>query len=409
MRRGFADGITVMGGTGLAAALSLAYVIYVGRVLGPAAYGQFVTGLALLFICRVSFTPIHAAVTRLTAECVSRRQLEKIHVLNNVLTRRISGIAAAILLVTAVWGEPVVELLGLPSVTFLASVLGVIYLSVLCSVPRGILRGLKHFRNYSISMVLEAVIRIVSGVLILALVASSTTAFFAFLVGLAAIFFWSARQVSSRLPVSFATPVEAPAMTGIILPLVLLMVTSGTIQNVDMLMVKVLSEPAAAGPYGAAFAIANIIGAIATPFTVLLLPAVATAHAESRSVVKPFLKACTGFVLLSQIPILTFALIPDEIIKTLYGAPFLPGAPLLLNLSLARTCSRLCHMTVLVSITLGRPWPLFAYVAGLVVEIVALMIWHASTSQVVAVLFTVQAGTLILLGGIVLFTKGLRT
>ncbi len=407
MRRGLSDGITVAGGTGLAAALSLAYVIYVGRVLGPVEYGEFVTGLSLLFFCRMSFSPIHAAVTRLTAECASRGALEKIRALSGTLTQRISGVAVAVLFVTALWGGPVAELLGLPSVTLLVSVLGVVYLTVLCSVPRGILRGLKRFGSYSLSMGLEAVLRIVSGVLILSWVANSTTAFFAFLIGLVAILVWTSTQVHPSLPDSTSKLVKAPAMTKIMLPLVLLMVTSGGVQNIDMLMVNVLSEPAAAGPYGAAFAITKISGAIATPFVALLLPAVSYARAESRSVTGPFLKACGGFLLLSLIPILAFAWIPDQIIETLYGSSFLQASPLILRLSLARTCSHICHMTVLVSIILGRPKPLLAYMAGLFAEILALIIWHASTSQVVAVLLIVQAGTLIVVGGIVLHTKGL--
>lgn len=400
MRTMLSHGMFVASGTGLAAALSFAYVIYVGRVLEPAAYGQFVTALSLLFFCRLSFTPIHAAITRLTAECSSLGALDKIRDLSRMLFQRINAVAIVVLIVTVLWGGSIAELVGLKSVGLLLSLLAVVYLTVVCSIPRGILRGLKRFGNYSMSMGLEAFLRLASGVLILSWVASPTSAFFAFLIGLVAIFFWTSLQARPTLISASSSSVKAPTLSVIILPLLLLMVTSGAVQNIDMFLVNTLLGPIAAGPYGAAFALTKICGTIATPFVALILPVVASAKAESRSVARPFYKTCAGFLLVSLVPMLAFALFPDKIVGALFGSEYLPGAPLLLGLFLVRLCSHLCHIAVLVSVTLDHHWPLVAYMAGLAVEILAVTTLHASAGQVVVVLLAVQAGALIVVGGI---------
>lgn len=384
----------MIAGAGLTALLSLGYVAWVGRELGPETFGQFSTGLAILYFCRIAANPIHATITRLTAEHTGANDLSKIRALARLLSVRSTAFALLAILGIGTWGEPIANLLNFPSTTYLIVIASAAYLTVLCGIPRGILRGLKRFNEYTISTIAEALIRIGSGIILLAWVANATTAFFAFVISLACIYIYISSRTYSLLGYE-AEAIAPPPISKIILPLFYLMLASAAIKNADMLVAQANLLPFDAGIYGAAYAFSKICSAIATPFLIMLLPAVVSANTNSHSIKKPLVKACAGYITLSIPPILASLWLPDEIISLLFGGSFISSGPLLFPLVVARTMSHVSHMIVLTSATIGKHTVIWIYIGGLAIELLALAIWNNSPDLIVSVVLIAQSAILL--------------
>ena len=137
---------------GVSALLTIGYLIYVGRALGPAAYADFSTSLAFIYLVAIALSPLSPAIARITARRHARGDAASVEGLRRgVITPIVVAIAAG----AAILALPVYGLSKLlrfespvPMMLALGSALGFAVLST----DRGFLQGLFRFRAYNSSI-----------------------------------------------------------------------------------------------------------------------------------------------------------------------------------------------------------------------------------------------------------------
>ena len=277
----------LIAGTGTTAVFSLLYAAYAGRVIGPAEYADFATAVALVMMCQIALGPINGTITRFTAEYFARGEKGKILALSRAITRRVTlygllGVALALLAV-----KPLAALLQFSSILPLVVAFGMIYLMLLVSVPRGVLRGVQSFGHLSVNTVLEAAIRFAVGVLVLAFARVAVSGLSAYVVALVAILIASRFQLRHVWAGVEPQSVDGAAVRRFTAPMFVMMLTSAGFAHLDMFFVKHCFAPTEAGVYGAAFTLARAMSVLVTPFTTLLLPALSTARSPSSAPMRP--------------------------------------------------------------------------------------------------------------------------
>lgn len=394
MRTETRQSIVLTIGTGATAAFSLVYVAYVGRVLGPERYADFTAVLSFVLLCTLALGPINPIVARFTAQYASQRAYGKIRTLSYEITRRLAlyGFAGIVLGLLAL--KPLTSTLRFHSILPLLVAYGMVYLNVMLTVPRGVLRGVQNFGKYNVNIVLEAAIRLGIGVIVLECACGAVSGLLPYLAALAAILFYSRIQLRGVWAGHEPEPVDGGAIKRFTVPMFLMAFGGAGFQNIDILFVKHYFAEADAGLYGAAANLAKSINVLVTPFSILLLPLLITLRQRGRRVPRTFLRVCAYFLLLSAGPMVLFWLWPGAIMVLVYGQEFAAGAPVLLPLAAALLLGCLSTLTGLSFASADRFGFLYIYLLGLAIEAAGFALWHTSLQTVVAVVLTAQTVTM---------------
>jgi len=382
--------IVLTAGIGITAVLSMVYSVYVGRRLGVEQYADFTTAVALATLCCTALGPINGTVARFTAEYSTRGELGRVLTLSREVWRRVSryGLLGWIVALPILY--PLTRMMGFQSVLVALAAFGIIYLNLLLSVPRGVLRGLQRYGKYNTNIMLEAAARLAAGVALVESLRQAWAGIAAYVLALILVLVVSHWQLRSVWRGHQPERVDGGAIRRFTLPLFLFTATAAGFQNGDMLFAKYFLADAQAGLYGAASMLVRVLGVLAMPFNTLMLPLMAIKQTEGRAFVGPFLRVCAYFMLLASVPLAACVLWSDWILVRVYGQAFAGAAPLLAWLAGARLIGYLSDLTALACVSTHRFDILYVYLPGLAVQVLALCVWHQSPRVIVTVVFATQ-------------------
>lgn len=398
----------LVSGAGVTAVISMIYVVFAGRVLGPASYAEFVAAISFVHLSMIAFGPINATVARFTAQYASRGEYGKVLFLTRAVWRRISVYGLLGLAVGLVVFQPVRTVLRFESAWPLLVAYAMVYLHILLNVPRGVLRGAHRFGSYNINIVIESGTRLVFGVILLTLFCNASVGLSAYVAGLIVVLFVSRVQLRSIWHGHEAQRVDVAAVKRFTVPMSITMFTSAAFQNMDMLFVKHYFEASEAGVYGAATRLAGSIVVLVTPFSVLLLPMLTAMYEQGRGVAGTFLRLCGYFLLLAAGPIVLFWLWPERVMLLLYGEAYVESAPFLLPLAGALVMGSLSALISQAFVSRNSFRFLVVYLPGMAAQVACLCVWHDSLQTVVTVVLAAQGCTLVMMAAYLIFDTSRR-
>lgn len=395
----------VTGGTGVTAVISLVFAVHVGRVLGPAEYADFGAAVALSALLSLALGPINQTVARFTAQYAARGEFGKIRTLCREIARRAVVVGVVVLAVSALTVPAVTGLLHVRSAAPILLCYGLVFLTLLLSIPRGVLRGAQSYGQYNVNIITESLTRLAAGSIMLWLLASAAAGVSGYLAGVTAALVVSFAQLRRIWGEHGAQSVDGQAVRRFAGPMFILALGSGGFLFSDILLVKHFFSGAEAGVYVAASTLAGSINVVVTPFHVILLPLLMSLQESGARIRGPFLRICLYLFLIAGSVIAVFALWPG-LLKLLYGAQYAGGAAFLPWLTLARLLTHLASMVVTVPIARSDFRFLSLYLLTLAVEITAMLIWHDTLRELIVALLIAKCLTLGALTVFVLSRRG---
>jgi len=381
---------------GVSAALTFSYIIFVGRSLGPVEYADFSAALSLIYLFAIALSPITPTLSRIVAAFATRGDLAAIRGVRRDVIRRasiwlgaltVAGLAASPLLARALkFSSPT---------TFFLSIATAALFTVL-SIDRGVLQGLMQFRPYNISIIIESSVRCFGAVILFALFGKSTNGALMSYVG-AVVIAEAALALRLRREQRGAEVVSADwkQVSRLAFPLFGLMICVAVFQNADMLAVKRWLPAGESGLYGAATMLAKGVGVLWVPLYVLAGPTLAALHESQRPLLGTVLKLEAWFLALAGVPVLIYSMLPDTILRLLYGEAFIGAAPLLLPLAGLSILTHSALLLVQLLITVGDFRFLRIYALMCAAQVAGLAFFHESTGQILTVLYVCQSAVLL--------------
>ncbi len=385
--------LVLMFGTGMTAILGLIYTIYAARVLGPEAYAVFGTAVSLVMMCQLALGPINETITKFSAQYAGEANLGKVRTLAHEVGKRIAAAGLVGLLVALLLTKPLAGFLHFDNYGPLFAAYAMTYLTILISVGRGVLRGVQRFGAYNGNILTEAFTRLLAGFALLTALGSVTSALTAYIVALVVTLALSIRQLRAVWHGHERQTLDGRAVRRFTLPIFATMLTYAVFQNLDMILVKHYFLAEEAGIYGAAFALARAMATIVTPFSTLLVPLLTTLRAQGKPVAGPFLRVAGYFCLLALFVLSIFGVFPGQIMK-LFTPDYAEASSLLLPLSVVRLLGFLSFLLVLAGAAVNRFTFLWAFVPGLLLEVVVLYLCHDTLRDVIFAIMIVQGITL---------------
>lgn len=383
---------------GVTAVLTIGYIIYAGRVLGPAEYADFSAGLSVIYLFSVALSPVTPTVARLVTRSAARNDMPSVAALRHQVVSRLAISVAVIGAILAIFANSIAGALRFRTTSTLLLSFAAALLFAILSVDRGVMHGLMRFRTHNLNTVLEAMIRAGGAVLLLHFARNATAALVSYVVALLVAEVAIAIRFASEWRGVPHASVDWQEVGRLTLPMVVLMFAIAVFQNTDVLAVKRWFAPEDAGVYGAAGAIARAFGVIFVPLYVLAGPLLTGAHEAGRPIRALTLQLCGAFLALSVIPLLLFVAWPERIMTLLYGQAYAASGPLVARLGGVAIITYTALMLAQALITVADFRFLPVYAIGALTQIVALALAHATFDDVIGALYAPQIAVLLLVG-----------
>src|SRR3954451_17874050 len=396
---------------GLAAAamaanlVAVVFTVIFTRILGADGYGSLA---ALLNLSVILFVPGSALQVAAAREATLGR-LGRGGELAGTLarwSRHILTALAAIAVVSVIAREPLADVINIDQEWAAAAVPITGALWLLLCLQRGLLQSARAYREVGLSVLFEALGRLVLAVALVAAGLDVTGAYVGTLTSIvdtAAALRWLLRP---RLgpPDRASTPPPLPRLArGAALPIAALTLVAA-LQNVDVIMAKHVLDDSVAGVYAASTVAAKAVVWIAVGLGFWVLPEATRRAAAGRDPREVLLKALAVIAVLSAGALAIFAAVPELLLRTAFGADYESGSTVLLQLGAAYALLAVSYLCV--QFLLGLHRRAFALILAVMAVAEPLLLTGAGDLKAFAgTVLLVQAVTAVLLLGVSLARK----
>jgi O-antigen/teichoic acid export membrane protein len=372
--------------------IALAYTIVFARVLHSSGYGSLAALVSFFLILSVPGSALQMTVAREVSQSVADgERYPAAGVWGWLSTLFVVTICASI--VSVLLRSPIAHAVGVPDLPWAASAAipaGCLWL--ILSVQRGALQGLQRYKLVGFSLIGEAAMRLLGGLLLVGLGAGVTGAFMGTTLSIGVIAAvltvpllraagphseHHERPLRELLSRAWA-PVAALALIAIL-------------QNIDVIVVKHVAEKHAAGSYAAAAVIAKGIIWVAVGLGLYLLPEAARRTRMGMDA-RPVLVRTLVLVAVVSIPaVLLYIVGAEPVLVAVFGSQYADGAGALPWLAIAMSLLACAYLSVQYLLALERTNFLWALGVAAVAEPLVLQTTGSHLTAVAFWLLAVQA------------------
>lgn len=401
----------VFGGTLIASFFSYLFNMIMGRMLGPAQYGEMTAIFSFLTIISVIGGGILTVTMRYSGELYALGEYRALRKLFRIFSRYIFILAAGLFLVGLVFSKVIGRFLTIDQISPLILAFAGLFFSFLIVVSRGILQGTQRFVPLSFLGILEMILRLTLGIALVWLGFSVSGAIGAGVLATAIAYGYSLVSLRKILASRDKTGkkeafrFDKKEIINYSLPALLASFLLVLALNVDVILVKHYFPADEAGTYAAVSTIAKIITYATTPIVAVMFPMIAEQRTIGQKHYRLFLFSLL-FTLLGSLVILgIYIVMPAKVIGLLYGQSYTGLHYILPEIGMVVLLYSL--ISLIVSYYLAVRNFFFLWVFGLVmaVEIVAITLWHPSILAVVRILIVSLCLLFIQMIGYYLYTK----
>ena len=376
---------------------SYVYHLLMGRLLGPAGYGEYSSLLSLLYIFTVPLTVSQTVLIKFVSDFKAHGEIGQAKSLFTKVTK--------MLLVAIVIGFPfafiaapwIAGFLHLTTSTLFIVLYALGAFSFLSVPPISLLSGYQRFIWLSIfsagGIFLKLAISIpmarwgVYGVLLGATM-SSLIVYTLYYIPLRFIL-----RIKSA-----ATNLSRTSAFGYAVPTLFTLLGITSLFSTDIILVKHFFQASEAGIYAALAILGKIVFYASSAIATVLFPTVAERAASSGSTKKLILAATGGVASISAGITILYFLFPDSIIRLLFGKAYGGAGVLLGEFGVFITLFSVGYIITMASLAIGKTRIWIVPAACAILQIIGISLIHNSISDVLFINITVSAVFMIAAG-----------
>ena len=398
------DNLVLFTGTLILNVFGFLFHFYMGRSLGPEGYGILGALLSIVYFMIVPTNTIQTGIAKFSMLFNAKKEYGKIRYLFAKSVKRLllTGIIGGIIF--ALMTPFIADFLNM-DVSSLVVISFFMLFALLVPINRGILQGVQDFKSLSVNLAVEGVIKLLAGVLFVALGYGVNGALGAIIASYIVVFFIGLKPLSEILKKESSRAIDTREVYSYSLPLLIMVLSLTLFYSVDMVLVKHFFSSVDAGYYSAISLIGKILFFGSMSISQVMFPKVAELHHLGKEHKKLMYKSL-GVIFLLVIPaVIIYFLIPDFIITLLYGKEYLPISPLLgwFGLFIGLVC--FIYLIAFYNISINKKK--FLWILGLfnLIEISAVWFFHNSLFQVIQSLTITMFLLFVILSIDVIFSK----
>ena len=387
-------------------AIQLIFTVIFTRLLGASGYGSLAALISAFLILLVAGQSMQVAAAREVA--LDRLGPPgRVRATLRVWMGRILLGLVAVSAASAILREPLAALIGVPEHPWAAAVIlptGCLWIAL--SLQRGALQGVRAYRPVGFSIVCEALLRLVIGLVLVGAGLGVTGALLGTPLAFVVLIIALDRSLHGRLGPPATSQQGHPTLRALIgngWVAILALFFLAALQNVDLIVARRQLPHDVAGSYAAAAVAAKAVVFVAIGLGLQLLPDAARRASRGENP-EPVLGRALVVLAIVAIPALViFTFWSGTVLRVAFGPEFTAAAGALPLLALAMTLLSVAYLTVQYMIALHRTTFLWVLALVAVIEPVLLSLTDPGVVSFATVVLAVQA-----LGAVLLLGFGLR-
>tara|TARA_Y100000034_G_C6896705_1_gene413562 strand:- start:490 stop:1764 length:1275 start_codon:yes stop_codon:yes gene_type:complete len=358
---------------------------YVGRSLGPEDFGTFEVLLSLLYLIIIPLMAVQTAISKFVAEFKTKEENNKINYFFSKSIINI-GLFGFILGISFVLISPfLASFLKMSNIGPLIIIGLFMTFSFLVPVLRGFLQGLQKFKLLGLSFILEGITKIFIGIPLIYLGFGLNGAMLGFLLGFVfpfLIIYYFIKNLLGNVKKKFSSiKVYKYAF-----PVLLMLISLTAFYTLDVVLIKNLFDSASAGHYAALSLFGKIIFFSSMSISMVMFPKVSELASRNKNTKSLLFQSLWVVFGIGVVGSLFYFMIPEFIIKLLFGVEYLIVAHLLGLFGIMMTIYSLTYVLSFYNIALHRMKLLYILVFFNLLEIILIIKFHSSIFQIVVTL-----------------------
>ncbi|MEI7792473.1 MAG: oligosaccharide flippase family protein [Candidatus Berkelbacteria bacterium] len=402
--------IIIFIGTLVGSIFSYLFNMLMGRMLGPAQYGELTALLSLSVIISVGGGAVSTVVMKYSSDMFHSNQKEAIRKLFFKFTRLFLIFSVLLFAIGIALARPIADFFGIDSqMPVIITLIGFIF-GYLIVISRGVLLGMQNFKVLAFTNALEMFLKLCLGVVLVKIGFSTSGAIGSVVLATAIIYFViliplkkvvTKKKDVSEKPFTFDRKSIIKYTWPAFISALLLVIS----MNVDVIMVKHFFSAQDAGLYAAVSTVAKIILFLTAPIISVMFPMISEQKTKGTKHYKLFLFSLL-FTLLGGLVILgAYFVMPSRILSILYGAGYTSLYYLLPEVGIVVLFYSLINLLSNYFLAIRDFVFLWFFGAITVMQIISIYLWHPSITIVVRTLITSFGLLLFLMMGYYLYTK----
>ncbi len=391
----FCGGIIFFIGGTLANIFNYLYRVAMARMLGPELFGELVAMISLIFILVIPSSPMQIAAAKFSAVFEAEKTQGKIREFFNYLTKAAGLIVGLIAVLGIAFANWIQNLLKLSSVNYVYFLVAIIVVMFAGGITKGILKGLKRFSLLSLVTFLESFLKLVVAVSLVFLGLGMFGALGGLLIPGVIIYllsFYFLRDVLLKKEERPQTENVKGVWRYISYSFLALFLLNIFI-NIDKILVKLYFSDFDAGIYSSFSSLGQATFVGVSLLAGVLFPLVAFSHAQKKEYFHYFKLISLASLIIVFLTALIFSLFSRPLFLLFFGEEYIEGAGFLGCYAGLMGLLGFVFLFSFYLMALNKFKFLYFLGAGALLEVLLIVFFHNSFSQVILMFFASLAFT----------------
>lgn len=388
----FSGSLVMIIGSNITNAINYIYHLIMGRLLGPANYGELVALISLSGFVAILPSALNLPIVKYVSSLHDDKEIADLSIW---FQKRAFIFSIALFVLISISSFFIGSFLKIDSpVLIIFSGIGLIF-SLPSVFNRSIMQGLLRFKNLVISNLVENSGKLLIGIgLVLAGFSVKGVVWGIAISGFLG-WFLVRYFILDYLSKGKDIEINVKPMFLYALPVFIQLVSTTSLYSTDLVLVKHFFSPHDAGIYAALSTLGKIIFFGAGPISSVMFPIVAKRHFNGEDHRKVFIFSLLATCLLSLLILSIYWLVPKAAINLLYGPSYLQAADLLVYFGSFVALFTISSLFINYYLSLGQTKVVIFPLISAVLQIIGIWIYHTSLLSVVIV-STISASLLLM-------------
>lgn len=367
------------------------YQIIMGRLLNPSEYGILNVIFSFLLIATAITVTVQTTSAKYSSIYLAEGNIDKIKSFLISITIRILIFTIIIFIILVVFINSIVFFLRIESI------LPVIFLGImviegsLIAINRGILQGIKNFKNLGLNLIIEVFLKLGLGIILVYIGLKANGAMLglilATLFSYFLIFLSLGKIIGRKKETNIDNKIDnIKRFYKNILLIFISTILVSLLSYIDMVLVKHFFTSYEAGYYSAAAQIGRIVLYFSGALILVIFPRFSEKFIKKESLKNLVLQSFIFILLVSGILLIIYFFFPEFIIKILYGTKYLPASALIFKYGLFMSIISLINLQVFYFISIDKFYYLIYLFYTIIGMVILIWFYHTSISSILMIL-----------------------
>ncbi len=392
----FAGSVIMIFGTNIANFFAYLYHLILGRMLGPAAYGELAAILATLGEFSTAFAFLGLVIVKFAS---SVEESNKPKLFSWFMAKSIY-IGLTLLISLLIFTPKVADFLRLPHKTvFLIG--PILFLYLFSFLYRSFLQGLLEFSKVVVLTNLDILSRLIFGVIFVWFGLSSFGAVGAILVGAILSYFLGSYFLKKYRVKSKVSHFDGGSeIIKYALPVFVASIANNSLISSDVILAKHFFDAHNAGIYASLSTLGKIVFYGTGPVSAVMFPLVSKKFSKGQNYTKIFILSLGLTSAIAASVVIVYTLLPKLMVSILFGDEFLEAAPKLMYFGVFIAIYTIANVFVSLELSVNRTKVVILPFVFAIAQVVGIFLYHDSIFDLVKVSIVVCT---LLLGSLLIY------